>query len=203
VTIYCISYLPYEWASPEGFGIRGILDNQEYMFNYHGFLVSDPHPYASQWQTWPFSIRPVFFFLATGSAAGEIALIWCMGNPILWWSGVAAFLYIAGKRASEKHFELRGIGFLLLCAICQLAPNLLITREMFLYHYFTLVPFFCIGIVYVLKYVSENYRHGTKAVIAYLAVVCLIFALFYPVITGIPISYEHGKSLRWLSTWPI
>lgn len=204
VTIYCISYLPYEWASPEGFGIRGILDNQEYMFNYHGYLTTDsPHPYSSQWQTWPFSIRPVFFFLGSGLASGRTALIWCMGNPLLWWSAIAAFFFILGKRRPERHFDLRGLGFLLVAALCQLAPNLLITREMFLYHYFTLVPFFCMGIVYVLKYAEEHLKYGKTITTLYIVLICLLFAAFYPLITGIEIPYDYGKALQWISTWPI
>lgn len=202
--IYCLSYLPYEWASDGTFGIQGILENQSYMFNYHGYLTTDnPHPYSSQWQTWPYSIRPVFFFLATGPDAAKTAVIWCMGNPLLWWSGVLAFLFIAGKRHPEKPFETRGLVFLLVAAFCQLAPNLLITREMFLYHYFTIVPFMCMGIVYVLRYLEENYRHGKKFTVVFLVLICLMFALFYPVITGTPISYDHGKALQWLDTWPI
>lgn len=204
VTIYCVSYLPYELASPDGFGIRGILENQKYMFNYHGYLTTDsPHPYSSQWQTWPFSIRPVFFFLGNGLESGRTSLIWCMGNPVLWWSGVAAFLFIPGMRHPERTFRSRGLIFLLVAALCQLAPNLLITREMYLYHYFTLVPFLCMGIVYVLRHFEEHHPFGKKFSTLYIVLICLLFAAFYPVITGTEMSYDYGKALQWLSTWPI
>ncbi len=37
------------------------------MFEYHSNLkTTSPHPFASEWYTWPFNYRPVFFYQGQG-----------------------------------------------------------------------------------------------------------------------------------------
>ena len=39
-----------------------VLENQQFMFNYHSGLVAE-HPYASKWYQWILDIRPILYYL--------------------------------------------------------------------------------------------------------------------------------------------
>ena len=173
------------------------------MLNYHSYLKTDsPHPYSSSAYSWPFDIRPVYFFASEGLASNMRSVIWCFGNPILWLSAIASIIYIVAKR-NDMHLNICGLPFISICALCQFLPNTMITREMFIYHYFTITPFLIIIIVFVLRHLYENYRSGKYIIIVYIVLNCIMFTAFYPVITGIPINYSYAKMLQWFKTWPL
>ena len=202
IAIYCISYIPYFNARPD-FGLEGIWKNQEYMLNYHGNLTTtSPHPYQSSIYTWPFAIRPVFFFLAENAPAGMTGVIWCMPSPIIAWGGIAAVLYLIGLRGQGK-CNFKGLPFVAIAAFSQLWPWTVITREVFIYHYFAAMPFLIYAIVYAMRYIWENYKHGKKLVIGFLILCILAFFLFYPVITGTLVPRWLASLARWLPTWPL
>lgn len=201
VIIYCVSYIPY-FNADEYFGLRGIWYNQEYMLNYHGHSVGEAnHPFNSKVWTWPFDIRPVFFFMSNNIDPAYIAVIACFGNPILWWSGVIAMMFLIGVRAKGK-LDFGSMPYISLMGLSQIVPWMIIKREVYIYHYFATLPFIILAIVYVLRYLEENFKWGKKAVYAYIGIVVLAFILFYPMITGIVVPEWYSNIFRWLDTWP-
>lgn len=203
LVIYIVSYLPYFAADDANFTFQGILDNQKYMLNYHGNLEPDhPHPFASRWYTWPLDIRPVYFFMGENMPAGQIASLSTFGNPLVWWGGLVGVIYLIVQRIRKKQLG-KHIGFVVVALLSQYLPWVLISRETFIYHYFASVPFLIILLVYALKYLWENTRHGKKIAIGYVVLCGVIFAMFYPVITGIPVDIGYAQGvLRWLQSWP-
>ncbi|MBE5758713.1 MAG: phospholipid carrier-dependent glycosyltransferase [Clostridiales bacterium] len=200
LAVYCVSYLPYE-NTAENFGLHGIWKNQEYMLNYHGDVREEGHPFNSKVWTWPFDIRPVFFFMANNMDGEHTAGISCFGNPILWWSGVIAVLFLIGVGKKGK-LDFKGMPYIALMALCQLVPWMIIRREVYIYHYFATVPFLVLAIVFALRYLEENFSWGKKAAWIYVGVVVLAFICFYPMITGIVVPRWYSDFFRWLETWP-
>ena len=113
--------------------------------------------------------------------------------------GLIALLGLRGKAPVHT----KGLPFLAVAGLCQFVPWLLVSRELFLYHYFTVLPFLILGVGYLLRYVYENWRYGKAAVWTFVGAVVLLFLFFYPSITGIPVSYSWLKAQQWLSTWPL
>lgn len=92
VGIYILSYIP----EADGFQkplLETVWQNQQYMFSYHSQLI-DQHPYASPWWEWALMIRPTFFYSDQLLPEGWTAGISCMGNPLIWWTGLAAIGYV-------------------------------------------------------------------------------------------------------------
>lgn len=200
--VYIISYLPYFNAS-ENYTLKDVWANQVYMLTYHKNLDPESvHPYSSSVYTWIFNIRPTFFFNAEGSTPDVYGVIWCMGNPLLWLSGLAAVMYLVGMR-NKNMFRSKGLSFITVCAGAQLLPWVLITREVFIYHFFATLPFMIIAIVYALRHISETYSRGKLFVKIFVVAVCLMFLLFYPITTGISVPKWILYALQWLPTWPI
>ncbi|MBE7058584.1 MAG: phospholipid carrier-dependent glycosyltransferase [Ruminococcaceae bacterium] len=198
LVIYTLSYIPY-MASTDKSLIQIVIDNQEYMYEYHSDLTAE-HSYGSAWYTWPINLRPIYYY--SGSQAnlpnGIDTSIVSMGNPLVWWTGLAcifpAAFYALKKR--DKGMMMAFIGYAV-----QFLPWVLVTRVCFIYHYFTAVPFMIFMIVYVIKNLLEDRVISKHLVWIYLALVLLLFIMFYPVLTAREVSREYINSLRWFSTW--
>ncbi|MEK5413866.1 phospholipid carrier-dependent glycosyltransferase [Paenibacillus sp. FSL L8-0708] len=199
VIIYSLSFVPGLSASAEGFTIKGLIDSQKNMYNYHSQLVAT-HPFASSWWQWPFMKRPVWFFSGgEGLPEGQVSSIVTMGNPLIWWTGIFAMLatlWITLKR-KDKNLYMIWIAF-----FSQYVPWMLVPRETFIYHYFAMVPFMILGIVYIMKLLDTKFPEARYVQYVYVAVALLLFIAFYPVLSGMQVSGDYVKDmLRWFPTW--
>jgi dolichyl-phosphate-mannose-protein mannosyltransferase len=225
LAIYIASYTPYFLVKDRKYTLKDVWENQKYMLNYHGNLKTDnPHPFQSRWFTWPLDIRPVFFFQGEHMPKGYISNISTMGNPFVWWGGLAAVVFAivtflgrkkpqimtleSGEILKRREKGIRGnvfgegLGFVAIAALSEYLPWVLISRETFIYHYFATIPFLILILTYVLKYFYENFRHGKKIVYWYLAVVLAAFIAFFPILSGIVIPTGYANAIRWLQSWP-
>ncbi|MNJ33670.1 putative dolichyl-phosphate-mannose--protein mannosyltransferase [compost metagenome] len=201
-TIYTLSYIPALAATEGGFHLGNLIQAQKDMFDYHSRLVGS-HPFASPWWEWPLMKRPVWFYSgqgeAGGLAAGMVSSIVTIGNPLIWWTGIvamAAAFWLTLKRRDAGKYVI-WIAFL-----AQYVPWMLVTRETFLYHYFAMVPFVIVAIVYVGSVAEQKWPRFRFVRYAFLGAAVLLFAMFYPVLSGmeIPSGYvEHV--LRWFPSW--
>ena len=132
---------------------------------------------------------------------GMIASLSTFGNPLVWWGGLASVVYIVVQKIRRKKFGV-GLGFVAVAALSEYLPWVLISRETFIYHYFATVPFLIIIMTFALRYIVNNYRHGKKFMYIFLGACLLLFILFYPMITGIPVSQQYANAIRWLPSWP-
>ncbi|MDR1061143.1 MAG: hypothetical protein LBL83_08050, partial [Clostridiales bacterium] len=196
--IYLLSYAPYTKVPGAGGGLfKTMLDSQASMFDYHSTL-KDTHPFESAWWSWPIMAKPIWYYMATGLEAGMKAGISSFGNPLVWWVGIpclAAALIIACKKG-DRHMAPVFAGFLF-----QYCPWIFISRATFIYHYFSAVPFVIFSIVYVMKDLADARVLPRKAAVAYLAATALLFALYYPVLSGLPVSVGYSDGLRLFSSW--
>ena len=47
----------------------------------------------------------------------------------------------------------------------------------------------------------EHFKYGKRTITVYLGIVLVVFLIFFPVISGIPVSTEWGMKLRLLKDW--
>jgi dolichyl-phosphate-mannose--protein O-mannosyl transferase len=187
------------------YNLGGVLGNQDYMFNYHAYLkTSSPHPFQSRWYTWPLDIRPVFLFQGKGYPTGNdgyMSSLSTMGNPAVWWGGLASVIALVVLRLRRGKLGRRTL-FVGIAAASQYLPWLIITRETFIYHYFETVPFLILLMAVLAKYLIERTKHGKTWVFVFMGVCLVLFIMFYPVTTGIVIPRSYANVIRWLPTWP-
>jgi dolichyl-phosphate-mannose-protein mannosyltransferase len=201
--IYFASYIPFDYGQNHDAGILGGLkyawDNQSSMYNYHSNLV-DNHFFKSPWFDWPFMIKPMWFYKADYLPQGWMGSIATFGNPAVWWAGTAAMIWLIVRLFRNRKFQLPD-AFLLVGFLTEFLPWVLVSRTMFIYHYFASVPFFVIAIVmYIRDWEKDNIIRKHKTHI-YLAIVLALFILFYPVLSGLPIPSWFGSLLKWMPTW--
>ncbi len=208
---YLSEYLSSGTITTTSFTSVTVFDLQLQMFGYHAGIEAT-HPYSSPWWSWPLMLKPLWMYSNT-LLDGRVSTIVLMGNPALWWSGIPALIAIGAtfvatklKKAGDKRrFVLL---FILVPFLLQWLSYALITRILFIYHFVANVPFMIFAVTYWLqlpfekKWSSKNWGLIVKClVIAFLIMVAALFFLFYPVISGYPVTNAYKEGLRWLSAW--
>jgi len=79
-------------------------------------------------------------------------------------------------------------------------PYAFISRVTFIYHYYVSVPFLCLASAYFVNKASQTRRGKTATIVFFIAVVAM-FILFYPVISGVPVSTDWIHKLKWFPSW--
>ena len=200
--IYLLAYIPYtQVASSNTYGLKEIFENQKYMLNYHANLnPAKPHPFASMWYTWPLDIRPLLFY-SNQRIEGITSTMSTMGNPLVWIGGFIASIWLIILVIFKK-YRSKVAAFLGVAALSQLVPWMLVSREVFIYHYFATTPFLILLLVLMLKRIDEKYPNGRKFTMVYVVACVAAFAFFYPVISGTPVPSGYIPFIRWLPSWP-
>lgn len=212
--IYLLSYLPFVDHTGEGLFTR-MLHNQTAMYSYHSTLEAT-HPYSSPWYEWPVIRRPVWYYSSivsgTYGAGGLREGISAFGNPLVWWPGIPAALFMLRLWAKKKD---RTAAFLLIGYLAQYLPWFFVRRITFIYHYFPSVAFVTLMIAYSLLQLTGQAgtlsHTGAKKLTArgFLALTALygtavfsLFLLFYPVLSGQTVASSYVDHwLRWFSGW--
>lgn len=196
VIIYVLSYLPFSDGTGTGL-IAQVLRNQKTMFSYHSNLVST-HPYSSTWYQWPVIYRPIYYYQRTISTTVSEAIS-AFGNPLVWWAGIPAFiymLYLVVKKKDNKAL------FLVIAYLAQYLPWVAVTRTTYIYHYFTSIPFVTMMIGYSMFKLAEQKKGWKYAAVVYTAAAVGLFAAFYPVLSGHPIEKQFVYDwLKWFDSW--
>jgi len=195
--IYALANIPVLKPLEGGFSIKALIDYQVNMFNYHSNLVS-AHPFSSTWWEWPFMKRPVWYFLDSAPMVGMRSTIAVLGNPLIWWIGIFTMLAttIISIRRNDQMAWMLGIAY-----FSQYVPWMLVPRETFLYHYFAMVPFMIVSILYIFKLLEEKYKWSRYVRYAYISAAVVLFVMFYPVLSGMPAPESYIMLLRWFPSW--
>jgi len=197
--IYVASYIPQfgDLGSLQAF-FTAVWDNQLAMFNYHGvYVLESTHPFSSVWWEWPLMVRPIWYY-SNRTPDGLSAGISAFGNPAVWWGGIAAFFYICYRYYRTRDFCAL---FLIVGYLAQYLPWMYVSRITFIYHYFTCVPFIVLMLGYA-AYDIKDRRFGRQVICAYAAVTGVLFILFYPVLSGLPVKIDFVVDvLRWMPGW--
>jgi dolichyl-phosphate-mannose--protein O-mannosyl transferase len=197
--IYTLSYIPFIGDSDCPDSTFGkMVYNIEQMFAYHT-NVEFEHGFSSRWYEWPLMIRPIFYYSGVSSTEGFASGISSFGNPLVWWFGIASFVYVCYRLFSKKD---RYAWFFFVGYLAQLMPWVLVERLTFIYHYFPCVPFVALMNGYVIYRLVKDKPKNMKFAYIYAALVVVVFAMFYPVLTGKTVNVDYVTNcLRWVKTW--
>ncbi len=220
--IYFATYIP---DMIFGDSLPSIVNLQFSMLSFHSGSVVDSA--SSPWWSWPLmlgtSTVPRWFDI-TYLPNNIISTISVFGNPVIWWIGFALMLVLAeraihgralaaniwskiSKSSVARQVSIRGSGwdvpaiFIVVVFAFSWLPYVFIGRATYIYHYYLSVPLICLATTYFInKY--WNTRLGKAAAIAIFAGAVAMFLLFYPVISGAPVSTSFiNNYLRWFPSW--
>ena len=192
VFVYFLTYIPYMSL---GHSLRDVFDRQLSMLGYHSGLEAG-HGYSSPWWSWPLLTRPVWLYV---SELGDdwVSTMVAMGNPVVWWVG---FIVLINETLRINRDRALSRVFLVIMFAFQWLPYALLSRSLFLYHFFLNVPILCLA---VSERMTDIWRENEKRpkIVLYLLLVMVAFVLYYPVISGIPVHNSLRGLLRILRSW--
>jgi dolichyl-phosphate-mannose--protein O-mannosyl transferase len=194
--LYLASYRPFVSHAPDKGLWQTFIDNSQDMYNYHSDLEAK-HYYSTKFHDWP-TLRKPLLYVTTPLGENMTSSISCMGNPAVWWAGIPCVLFCFYRFLGERDGK---AGYLAVAYLAQYLPWFFVTRITFIYHYFPASLFMVLMIAYVLHLIAEVRPWGKWPVFGYLAVAVVMFAVFYPVVSGLPFDRDYQLSLRWLEDW--
>lgn len=189
--VYLFSYWPFFTS---GHSWEQFIEVQKQMWWYHTNLEAT-HPFTSSWWSWPLMLRPVWLFVDYQKEA--VANIYAMGNPLIWWGGLASLFLALYEVIRRKD---RRLTLLILSYFIFFLPWALSPRIMFIYHYLPAIPFLCLILALGLAKVGLVKERG-KWVALFLIFTILVFFFFYPRWTGIALSLRLADWYYWLPSW--
>lgn len=194
LTIYVFSYVPFKRLNPDTSYIQLARDSADLMLNYHKG-VNQSHPYQSKWWMWPFDYKPLVDAYDT-DADGMIHCVITFLNPITCLLGLFALghqIYLAIFKRDRDSI------CLLIMYISMYAPWIFVTRTVFIYQYFvpSLIQFIMIA---KSSRVFKKYSADVQLITGFLAIV--LFAIFYPYLSGRPVSAQYVQNFLLWHGWP-
>ena len=199
--IYYISYIPIHIADGAENYLKNFINYQKHMFSYHSDLEAS-HPFGSMWYTWPFVIRPIWYYGNEAlKAQGLVSSIVGMGNPLLWYASFFSILFVFYMAMRQKKKDERSL-FLSVSYLSQFLPWVFITRVCFIYHYFASLPFALLGLIYAFQTLLEKFPWAKRVILCFTVLCGIIFFAFYPVLSGISVPRNYVLScLTWFESW--
>ena len=221
VVIYFLTYVP-EMLAGDSFG--KILNLQNAMLGFQSGMVKDTT--SSPWWSWPFmtgigSNSVPKWFDITYLPNNVVSTITTMGNPAVWWIGFACVIMLtglvlyetgfvqklrkrlAGEKLGNQNISMRldlPAAYIIVVFFFSWLPYVIISRATYIYHFYLSVPLLCLATTFFInKY--WNTHLGKAAAIAIFVSVVILFIVFYPVISGMPVSESYVDKLKWLSGW--
>jgi len=85
-----------------------------------------------------------------------------------------------------------------LAMLAQYVAWIPISRVLFFYHFFTVLPFYLLCLAAILAVIWERRR---RAVLIFMGAAAAVFVIFYPYVSGLPIPGEIGSIFEILPTW--
>jgi len=192
VVVYLLSYVPYIGIK---YSFNDVYREQWYMLNYHSEL-SATHPFSSPWWSWPLLLRPVWLYVAEFGKS-YVSTITLMGNPIIWWFGFFSVISLFERVLKEKNLRYSLINILF---IFQWIPYSLISRTLFLYHFYPNVILICLSLSIKINEIWRDNKNSKKLFL-YFSITVIVFCLFYPVISGYNAPMWYRKLLYFIPSW--
>ena len=180
---------------------------QSIMWNFHENFTPN-HVFKSQWNEWIFVKTPFVYYsnsLLTESGGFLHSLITSMGNPLLWWIFIPAFLgTIVLLFVQRKSKTSQNALFLIITISLMFLPWLFLGRIKFIYYFLMHVPLMILTLCLCINKLLEKGYISKRSILLYCILLVITFAFFYPVLSGIYISPEFVENfLMTYKDWPL
>ena len=185
------------WFVSGGWGFKpdnvlgSFFEYHQQMYHFHSTL-SMVHPYQANPFTWLTMFRPTSFYYET--VGDNVTAINPIGNPMIWWGGLAALGFLFGWFAQYRD----KLSLLILSGyVAGYVPWLIYSeRTAFQFYSSTFAPWLVLAIVVM------AYRYRAIKIVTYGSVAAfLIFIFFLPLYLGIEIPQWFWSWHMWLPSW--
>ncbi|WP_425863718.1 dolichyl-phosphate-mannose--protein mannosyltransferase [Arthrobacter sp. TWP1-1] len=200
---------PWGWV-PDS--LRSLWHYHSTAYSFHTGLGSD-HPYKANAWSWFVMGRPTSFFVKNfenGDGGCTVdkctAAVTSLGNPLIWWGGSLALLFLIGVWIAKRDWR---AGAILLAFAAGFLPWLFYPlRTIFFFYAIAYEPFMILALVMVLGMVMGKIgdppwrrQQGAAVVAIFLVLVVALSAFFYPIWAAEMITETYWRQHMWLPSW--
>ena len=164
------------------------------MYSYHSNLNAT-HPYQSSWYSWPFTVKPMWYYFNSYITPERVSTLSASGNPAVWWVSAVGAVALLWARLSRRVAPDRALQIFCVGILANFLPWVLVTRCTFIYHFFATVPFILMATVYALQKLEQRYPEAHFLKWFWVGFAVLFFALLYPGISGLAVPAEWAAFL--------
>jgi dolichyl-phosphate-mannose--protein O-mannosyl transferase len=162
------------------------------------FGLKATHSFQSRAWQWPIIGRPVWYHVDY-SIPNKVGNIYALSNPIISWFGLIAFFWFLKVFILEKKNQKLSHLLIIISYLFVWMPWLLSPRIMFYYHYTPAIPPLTI---FIAKFLTDIKKTQRKSIIlSFVIITSLVFILFYPHWTGIPMPKIYQSLVYWIPSW--
>ncbi|MDR1151002.1 MAG: glycosyltransferase family 39 protein [Bifidobacteriaceae bacterium] len=197
------------YTGPLPDALQSLLRYHQQALDFHTGLTSS-HPYQENALSWLIQLRPTSFYWGTDPTCGSDSCaqaITALGNPVVWWLGVAGLglvIYGAIFWADRRAWAILA-GY----AAGYLPWFAYLGRTVFTFYTVAFVPFVALALTYGIGTAlgpptASRVRRRNGAIVAGVVVVAALAAaaFFWPIWTGESISRDYWHDHMWLgSEW--
>lgn len=192
--------------------LRSLWHYHSTAYNFHTGLSSD-HPYKANAWSWFVTGRPTSFY-ANYPKEGEngctvdkcAAMVSSVGNPLIWWAGSLAILFLIGVWIAKRDWRAAAI---LVGWAAGYVPWLFYPeRTIFFFYAIAYEPFMILALTMVLGMVlakagSPPWRRqqGMLFLGLFMVVAVALSAYFFPIWTAELVPYEYWRQHMWIPSW--
>ncbi|KAH8105409.1 mannosyltransferase 1 [Cristinia sonorae] len=187
------------------------LELQQVMWTTNAGLT-ERHTYDSRPSSWPRLRRGINFWVK------DHRQIYLLGNPLIWWLSTAAvcfygairgLLVLRAKRGFRDFENTKVVkydalcGFLFVGWALHFGPFFLMSRQLFLHHYFPALYFAILLACGVFDLVTSTLKPRVRLQIAAFLIAISIWNYYYlsPLAYGTQWTKSKCEQAKWLSTW--
>ncbi|THE07356.1 phospholipid carrier-dependent glycosyltransferase [Microbacterium oleivorans] len=176
--------------------------------------ITSSHPYASPAWQWPLLLRPTSMYVGNtadgtdgcASVRGCIEILYSMPNPLLWWLGVLAVLWLAVQSARTRDWR---AAIILVAVVSTYVPWLFYpSRTIFQFYTVLILPFMLLALTFALRMLWDAGRRDSfrrlaarRSLLAALALIVAVSVFWYPLWSAISVPYEFYWTHNWLPGW--
>jgi hypothetical protein len=179
--------------------MKTLWEKQISMYRYHADLDAT-HLCQSMWYQWPLAQKAVWFY--SGGATLDdgtklVATISSTGNPAVWYiSAFGAILAAAAWFKNRAWKKDRAFIVVFVGILAGLLPWALVTRCVFLYHYFSTIPFMMLLTLLLFFHVERKYPRTGWLKWAWLIAAVIVFLLMLPAVSGFLVPNVYAKFIE-------
>jgi dolichyl-phosphate-mannose-protein mannosyltransferase len=203
---------------------QSFLHMQQDVYNYH-VNEHTSHPYSANPLTWLLMLRPTsMYFLGADKGVDGCAADYCgsaitgIANPLIWWAGSAAVLYLLYRLVRYREWR---VGLILMGVAAGYLPWLLyLERTVYQFYTITFEPYLILAIAYVAWQLLGNRTgapvpreaggfdnspaardRGGYIVAAFLLLAVALSVFFWPMWTGVQLDWVYTQLHYWIPSW--
>lgn len=192
--------------------IQSFYQFESQVWNYN-INEHSPHPYAANPFTWLLMTRPTSMYFAsanfgqhgcTASFCGSS--ITGIANPLIWYAGVAAAVYLVYRLIRYREWR---VGLILAGLGAGYLPWLLYTdRTVFQFYTIAFEPYLLLALAFVVSQLvgtradpGPRRDAGMRWLALFLVAAVVISVFFWPLWTGTQIDFKYMQLHYWLPSW--